>query len=99
MYSFMNAWLQFFNLLFIKEERHEFLKSDVIHYHVRREIAKRIFNSDYDRLGRFIQVTNEQYKELVKIERDENYNINKERDDELVTKIKEVIKINKDAVD
>ena len=91
MYSFMNAWLQFYSLLFKKEEKYEFLKPDVIHYHVRREIAKRIFTSDYDRLGRFIQVTKEQYKELVKIERNEDYYIVKERDDELVTKIREIL--------
>ena len=101
----LKAWLQFFNLLFKTEEefKHSYLQTGVIHFFVRREIAKRIFISDYDKLGRFIQVTNDQYKELFEIEGGK-LNPNTKRDDELVTKIKEIIKVNKgiyikDAVD
>jgi len=80
----LNAWLLIFQALYKKQE-YKYLKPGVIHYHVRREIAKKVFESSYDKLGRFIQVTNEQYEVLINL-----------RDDELVTKIKEILN---DAVD
>ena len=78
----LNAWLLIFQALYKKQE-YKYLKPGVIHYHVRHEIAKKVFESDYDKLGRFIQVTNEQYEDLINL-----------RDDKLVTKIKEIVKVN-----
>jgi len=67
-------------------------KPDIINFHVRQEIAYKIFESDYDRLGSFIQVTTEQYNELFEIEGGK-MKPNIERDDELTAKIKEILGI------
>lgn len=95
MYSYMNAWLRFFNPTWKKQEKNNHLKPGVIHFHVRREVAKQVFESDYNKLGRFIQVTKEQYEELFEIEGGK-LNPDTKRDKELVTKIKQILC---DAVD
>jgi len=67
-----------------------YLKTDVIHFHVRQEVANQVFKSDYDKLGIHIPISNDQYNELVKIE-GSKMNPHIERDDELVNKLKEIL--------
>jgi len=94
MLSYYTAWLQLPFRLFSsntnQSETPAYLKQGVIHYHVRRNVAKQIFESDYDKLGRFIQVSYKEYDELFEIE-GSKLEPNKKRDGELVAKLKQIL--------